>query len=157
MSSDNPYERMIPPTPFEKAVDAEIAAANQRFLNDPEAQARAEQDGIRWRHIRHAEEAAGPHGVVLPVRLAQDILALLQGKPALLEDVLGPGSTALSLADHIEKATQRPEVHHEPPAAVIRRQERQRIVKILSGPFDGTEGLSSETLAWAIGQIEKED
>lgn len=31
---------------------------------------------------------------------------------------------------------------------------RAEIVAMLSGPFDGTEGLDSITLAWAIGRIE---
>lgn len=30
----------------------------------------------------------------------------------------------------------------------------EQIVAMLSGPFDGTEGLDSFTLAWAIGRIE---
>lgn len=39
----------------------------------------------------------------------------------------------------------------------VERHAKADVVRILSGPFDGTEGLDSFTLAWAIAQIEKGD
>lgn len=36
-----------PTTPFERAVDRAIADANRAFLNDPDAQAQAAEDGLR--------------------------------------------------------------------------------------------------------------
>lgn len=37
----------------------------------------------------------------------------------------------------------------------VRAEVVAGVVAILSGPFDGTEGLDSSTLAWAIGRIEQ--
>jgi hypothetical protein len=111
--SDNPYDLIMPPGAFVKAVDAAIDAANADFLASPEAQAQAARDGDRWRHIRHAEEAAGPFAVVLPVRLAEDLLAMLRGEPTLLEQA-SEGLTERMLEDHIRKAQARPEVEHKP-------------------------------------------
>lgn len=60
--------------------DDAIRRANAAFLADPEAQARARENGERWRRIREAELAAGPHAAVLPVATMRDVVALLEGR-----------------------------------------------------------------------------
>lgn len=79
----NPYERMVPETKFAKVVDKAIEEANQRFLVDVVVQ-RAAEEGERWRHIWEAEEAAGPHAVVVPLASAKALLAALEGREAKL-------------------------------------------------------------------------
>lgn len=65
-------------TPLDKAIDKALQEQNQRFLDDPEAQRRAEENGARWRHITEAEQAAGPYAVVIPIATAQMILDVLR-------------------------------------------------------------------------------
>ena len=79
--SSNPYETMMPIGPFGKAVDAAIAEINAAFLSDPQAQAEAQANGVRWLAILNARSAVGEHGVVLPTALANNILAALRGEP----------------------------------------------------------------------------
>lgn len=93
-------------TPLDRAVYRAIEEENQRFLADPEAQKRAEEDGERWRHIRAAEHAAGPHAIVLPIATAQSILALLRGDESnLLASIEGAVERAVEHA--LRKAEER--------------------------------------------------
>lgn len=66
-------------TPLDKAVDKAIAEVNQAFLDDPEAQRQAEENGERWRQIFEAQQVVGRHGIVLPTATATAILAVLDG------------------------------------------------------------------------------
>lgn len=124
--SDNPYEIMMPSGPFEKAMDKAVAEENERFLADPKAQRRAEEAGDRWRHIMDAEDAAGPHAVVLPVAVAQGLLAMLNGETPRMEELV-PGLHKSSLAEAIAKAEDRQPAPVRYPEATIRRQESNRL------------------------------
>lgn len=78
--NDNPYSLMMPEGEFSKAVDKAVVEHNKAFLVDPDAQQDAEENGERWRHLFVAEEAAGRHGVVLPLATAKFLLAVLEGR-----------------------------------------------------------------------------
>lgn len=78
--SDNPYSRMMPESKFSQAVDKAVQEHNEAFLADPDAQRRAEESGERWRHLLDAEQAAGRHGVVVPLATAKFLLAVLEGR-----------------------------------------------------------------------------
>lgn len=87
------YDGIVKPGPLEKAVDAAIAEENAREIarmETPEYVAELEENGARWRAILAARETAGTHGVVLPVALAEDVLAALRGgSPRLGLELLG--------------------------------------------------------------------
>jgi hypothetical protein len=93
-------------TPLDRAVDKAVAEANEAFLADPEAIARAEADGDRWRAVMDAEQAVGAHGVVLPVALAQAILDVLQGRENALT-TLSPDLPAKMLQSALNQAERR--------------------------------------------------
>ena len=92
-------------TPLDRAVNKAIDEVNQAFIDDPQAQARARENGDRWRSVMAAEEAAGPYGVVLPMATAKELLTLLTlGEDA---SVLGPEMLSRMLADAVKKAEAR--------------------------------------------------
>jgi hypothetical protein len=93
-------------TAFDRAVDRAVAEANEAFLADPEAQAEAEANGDRWRAVMDAEQAVGAHGVVLPVAVAQALLAALEGRESVLS-ALDPTLPARMLQEALTKAQDR--------------------------------------------------
>ena len=100
--SDNPYERLS------KAVDAAIAEDNAHFLamlDDPAEAARQEaaaaENAERWQSIWAAEQAAGRHGVVVPLATAEYLLAVLEGR-----DPESPWSTDLMVASLRDRIAQ---------------------------------------------------
>lgn len=78
--SENPYERMMPPGPFGKAVDKAIAEANAQFKVTPEATAEAKVNAERWAALTAAQEVAQGHGVVLPIATVEEILKVIRGE-----------------------------------------------------------------------------
>lgn len=110
--SENPYETMLPTGRLGKAVDKAIEEVNQRFLNDPEAQQAAADDGDRWRHILDAEASAEHYAVVLPTALAEDLLKILDGEETRLPKSL--------LVDALRQRTQQAYQRKQVPEVVER-------------------------------------
>lgn len=61
-----------------RAVDKAVAEVNAAYLADDAAQEEDRLTGERWRRWIAAEDAAGPHAVVVPVALARDLLSVLR-------------------------------------------------------------------------------
>lgn len=103
--SDNPYDRIMPPTALDKAVDRAVEETNQHYLNNEAAYEEADRIAAeRWAAWAKAEEAVGPHGVVLPLALAEEIERVLSGvEPR----VLTPDLLQKTLFSHIERAATR--------------------------------------------------
>src|SRR5262245_33530019 len=103
----NPYDHILKPGPFEKAVHQAIAEENDRALTWTEQEeADLNEMAERYVHITAAEQAAGAYAVVLPVELARAILAGLQGEETALS-LLKADLPAQMLTDAIEKAENR--------------------------------------------------
>lgn len=97
--SSNPYEVMMPQGPFGKAVDKAIAEINEQ------AHEHTEEDRLvaeRWAAVMAAQEAAGPHAVVLMVAPAEEILKALRGE----ETTLPKDLLIRMVADLIQRAVE---------------------------------------------------
>lgn len=92
-------------TPLGKAVDKAIAEANEGFLSNPGEVAAAQENGERWRRITEAEQAVGPHAVVLPVALAKTLLDHLEGRGS--DHPVTSTLAARMLTSHLNKAEER--------------------------------------------------
>jgi hypothetical protein len=106
--TENPYDHMLKPGPFEKAVDKAIAEENERVVREwsPEEGARLNEMVERYVHLEAAQEAAGGYGVVLPLELARAILAGLRSEETLLS-LLSSDLPERMLQDAIDKAEAR--------------------------------------------------
>lgn len=84
------------------ATDAAIARHNARMA-DPARAAEAHAAGALWAKWRAGEVAVGSTAVVLPIRLAEDVMRVIAGEPTGL-----PRDTIVAmLAEHIERAASR--------------------------------------------------
>ncbi len=99
-SGSSIYDNIVAPSKFSQAVDKAVDEINQAFLDDPQAIAAAEAEGDRWLAITNAEQAAGVHGVVLPVAVAQAVLDVLEGREPVL---LSPEQVTIMLAANIKR------------------------------------------------------
>lgn len=66
--------------PLAHSLDDAIAEANkiaEARAQHPDEVAKREADAARWAAIRAAQDAAGPHAVVLPIAVARDAISYL--------------------------------------------------------------------------------
>lgn len=76
----NPYDNLMPPGPFGRAVDEAIAAENAEFLANAAAQERTAADADRQARIMEAQRLVGDDAIVVHTALARDIVRLLHGQ-----------------------------------------------------------------------------